>query len=220
MTTGSVKSVEARLRRHYAASSAELSAELPRSPVGVDFRAMAKRAIASENAHPPFESSNPLQQVADMGWAGHTNQRRQWRYGVRLGTQVGYAVAGLLMAFGLLRVSFYFAPNWQQSAYAAVKSLLPFATAIAPQDAGLRQLAAQGKIETMDISTKSHGIVLQVVGSYADSVRSTLFLRAEGMPPNSGGLAGDTGWDPAWHPSRWSPRQPAVRDRGGQIFRP
>ncbi|WP_188881610.1 DUF4179 domain-containing protein [Alicyclobacillus cellulosilyticus] len=87
--------------------------------------------------------------------------------------------AACAIAFGLVRTAFYFAPNWEQEAYAAIKSVPGAQYVVRPSDAKMLALAKRGQIQPMDVSAEDQGISVHVVGAYADGLRTVLFLRID-----------------------------------------
>lgn len=163
----SLDEVETVLRAYFAASAPDVS--------GTDLRSMAETAMRSQ-LHPTDSTSSKkrISKRSPLLWAG-------------------YAIAACAFVLALARVTFYLAPNWEQAAYAAIGSLPASRFVIDPTDAGMLELAERGQVQAMDVSARDQGISVQVLGAYADSIRTVLFLRVRG--PQAG--AGDAG---SWMP--------------------
>jgi hypothetical protein len=152
----SLTEAETVLRKYFASSVLDVS--------GVDFRQMADHAMHRED----HVVSLPSARV------------RPGRSLVRvLLWRCGGAAAACALAFGLARMAFYFAPNWEQEAYAAIASVPGAQYVVRPSDTKMLELTKQSQIQPMDVSAEDKGISVHVVGAYADGLRTVLFMRVD-----------------------------------------
>jgi hypothetical protein len=158
----SLVEAETALRRYFASSALHVS--------GVDFRRMAHIAMNREDHGVNFARVRLDRSSARV---------LLWRCG-------GVAVAGALV-FGLARMAFYFAPDWEQEVYAAIGSVPGAQYVVRPSDAKMLELAKQGQIQPVDVAARDQGISVHAVGAYADGLRTVLFLRVDADRPQMHG---------------------------------
>ncbi len=160
----SLKEYEHALRRHFEANKPDTS--------GIDFRAMAKKAI---------------QMDATLGGVPAVRQRHKVYI---LLQRAALTACVCLIVAGIGRFSFYFAPNWQQMTYAAVRQIPNLQFVIPKWDIGL--LHRSSDIESMNVSASNRGASIYVTAAYADTARTVIFLRTSGTNVGMGFLRPET----------------------------
>lgn len=139
-----------------------------------DFSKMAERAMVNSDVQPI-----------------KTMKKKPWHVLAKRGL---LAAAAFMMVLGLLKLSFYAVPRWQQFAYAAFQSF-PFAEyLISDQDIGLLREAEKGNIQIQQLSDTVDDFRIDITGTYADSNRTIIFFQV--FPPKDSPADQSAGWMP------------------------
>jgi len=160
----SLQKYEHVLRQHFEENTPDTS--------GINFGAMAERAIQTDANR------------------GSSSAFRQHHRGYAVLRRTAYVTCACLVVAGIVSAGFYFAPNWQQVAYAAVRQIPGFQYVIPRWDVGLLRQASD--IQSINASASHRGASIYVTAAYADTSRIVIFLRTSGPNVGSGFLRPET----------------------------
>ena len=138
-----------------------------------DFSKMAERVLAEENAKQTLSRNSKYYRTAK---------------------RIIITAASLIMVVGLLKLSFYAGPRWQQLAYAAIQSV-PFAGHLIPeQDIGLLREVEKGNIQIQQLTDTADDFRIGILGTYADRNRTIIFFQV--FPPTEETTTEQASWMP------------------------
>lgn len=144
-----------------------------------DFLKMAEQAMTEGNLDPAYTN-------ADRG-----SRTKSW---YPIYKRAFIAAVTIFILIGLLKLSFFAAPRWEQFAYAAIQSA-PFSEyLIYEKDIGLLREVEKGNIQVHQLTDTVNGFRIDIVGSYADSNRTIIFFQV--VPPAGQQEQKAAGWMP------------------------
>lgn len=161
-------------------------------PADIEIDKMLKNYYQGEDGEYPDFSKMAERAMAE-GNTEQTNHPKVTSW-YRIGKRAALTAASIIMMFGLLKLSFYAVPRWEQFAFAAIQSV-PFAEhLISDQDIGLLREVEKGNVQVQQLSDTVDDFRIDILGTYADSNRTIIFFQL--FPPTEATTSDSGRWMP------------------------